>query len=100
MNCALGNCTAYCTDLGSVLCKNLGILTSKQLSRITNLYFNGTNSSTFSTGNAPKKLDYGSVLYGRPYSVVSHLDMYRTNVLMYRTMVLLARPAKGQMLDV
>jgi hypothetical protein len=26
--------------------------------------------------------------------VISHLDMYRTNVLMYRTMVLLARPTK------
>jgi hypothetical protein len=26
--------------------------------------------------------------------VVSRLDMYRTNVLMYRTMVLLARPTK------
>ncbi len=27
-------------------------------------------------------------------TVVSCLDMYRTNVLMYRTMVLLARPTK------
>ncbi len=26
--------------------------------------------------------------------VISHLDMYRTNVLMYCTMVLLARPTK------
>jgi hypothetical protein len=26
--------------------------------------------------------------------VVSRLDMYRTNVLMYRTMVLLVRPTK------
>jgi hypothetical protein len=34
-----------------------------------------------------------------PPSVVSCLDMYRTNVLMYRTMVLLVRPTKGQMLD-
>ncbi len=56
MNCALGNCTAKCTGLGSVLYKNLGILTSKQLSRIMNSDFNGTNSSTFSTGNAPKNL--------------------------------------------
>jgi hypothetical protein len=55
-NCTLRNCTGNCTDLGSVLYKNLGILTSKQLSRITHLDFNGTNSSTFSTGNAPKDL--------------------------------------------
>ena len=33
-------------------------------------------------------------------SVISRLDMYRTNVLMYHTMVLLARPTKGLMLDV
>jgi hypothetical protein len=32
--------------------------------------------------------------------VISHLDMYHTNVLMYRTMVLLAHLTKGQMLDV
>ena len=32
--------------------------------------------------------------------VISRLDMYRTNVLMCHTMVLLARPTKGQMLDV
>ncbi len=56
MNCILGNCTADCTDLGSVQYKNLGILTSKQLSRIMNSDFNGTNSSMFSTGNAPKDL--------------------------------------------
>ncbi len=31
--------------------------------------------------------------------VVSCLDMYHTNVLMYHTMVLLACPMKGQMLD-
>jgi hypothetical protein len=31
-NCILGNYTADCTDLGSVLYKNLGILTSKHLS--------------------------------------------------------------------
>jgi hypothetical protein len=31
--------------------------------------------------------------------VISRLDMYRTNVLMCHTMVLLARPTKGQMLD-
>ena len=55
-NCILGNCTADCTDLGSVQYKNLGILTSKQLSRIMNSDFNGTNSSMFSTGNAPKDL--------------------------------------------
>jgi hypothetical protein len=55
-NCALGNCTANCTGLGSALCKNLGILTSKKLSRIANSDFNGTNSSTFSTGNTPKNL--------------------------------------------
>jgi hypothetical protein len=55
-NCALGDCTANCTGLGSVLCKNLGILTSKQLSRIMNSDFNSTNSSTSSTGNAPKNL--------------------------------------------
>ncbi len=55
-NCILGNCTADCTDLGSIQYENLGILTSKQLSRITSSDFNGTNSSTFSTGNAPKDL--------------------------------------------
>ncbi len=33
-------------------------------------------------------------------SVVSRLDMYRTNVLMYHTMVLLACPTNGQTLDV
>ncbi len=55
-NCILGNCTADCTDLGSVQYKNLGILTSKQLSGITNSDFNGTNSSMFSTGNAAKDL--------------------------------------------
>jgi hypothetical protein len=56
-NCILGNCTADCTpDLGSVQYKNLGILTSKELSRITNPDFNGTDSSIFSTGNAPKDL--------------------------------------------
>ncbi len=27
-------------------------------------------------------------------SVISHIDMYRTNVLMYRKMILLARPTK------
>ncbi len=27
-------------------------------------------------------------------AVLSHLEMYRTNVLMYRTMVFLARPTK------
>jgi hypothetical protein len=32
--------------------------------------------------------------------VVSRLDMYRTKVLTYRTMVLLARLTKGQTLDV
>jgi hypothetical protein len=56
MNCILGYCTADCTDLGSVQYENSGILTSKQLSRITNSDFNGTNSSMFSTGNAPKDL--------------------------------------------
>jgi hypothetical protein len=56
MNCILGNCTANCTDLGSVQYKNLEILTNKQLSRITNSDFKGTNSSMFSTGNAPKDL--------------------------------------------
>ncbi len=55
-NCILGNCTADCTDLESIQYKNLGILTSKQLSRITNSDLNGTNSSIFSTGNAPKEL--------------------------------------------
>jgi hypothetical protein len=56
-NPALENCTANCTGLGSVLYKKIGILTSKQLSRITNSDFNGTNFSTFSTaGNAPKNL--------------------------------------------
>ncbi len=55
-NCALENCTANCTGLGRVLYKNLGILTSKQLSRITNSDFDGTNSSSFSSGNAPKNL--------------------------------------------
>jgi hypothetical protein len=55
-NCILGNCTADCTDIGSIQYRNFGILTSKQLSRITNSDFNSTNSSTFSTGNAPKDL--------------------------------------------
>jgi hypothetical protein len=55
-NCILGNCTADCTDLGSIQYKNLGILTNKQLSRIMNSDFNGTDSSMFSTGNAPKDL--------------------------------------------
>jgi hypothetical protein len=55
-NCALENCTSNCTGLGSVLYKKIGIQTSKQLSRITNSDFNGTNFSTFSTGNAPKNL--------------------------------------------
>jgi hypothetical protein len=55
-NCALGNCTANCTGLGSVLYEILGISTSKQTSRITNSDLNGTNSSSFSTGNAPKNL--------------------------------------------
>jgi hypothetical protein len=36
----------------------------------------------------------------RSLTVVNCLDMYRTNVLMYRTMDFLARPTKGQMLDV
>jgi hypothetical protein len=44
------------TGLGGVLYKNLGIRTSKQLSRVANSDFKGTNSSTFSTGNAPKNL--------------------------------------------
>jgi hypothetical protein len=55
-NCALENCTANCTGLGIVLYEILGIQTSKQMSRITNSDFNGTNSSSFSTGNAPKNL--------------------------------------------
>jgi hypothetical protein len=55
-NFALGNCIANCTDLGSMLYKNLGILTSKQLFRIMNSDFIGTNSSSFSTGNAPQNL--------------------------------------------
>ncbi len=55
-NCILENCTASCTDLGSIQYEKLGILTSKQLSRITNSDFSGTNSSTFSTGNAAKDL--------------------------------------------
>ena len=50
MNCALGNCTANCTGLGSVLYKNLGMPISKQLSKITNSDFNSINYSTFSTG--------------------------------------------------
>ncbi len=32
--------------------------------------------------------------------VLCRLDMYRTNVLMYLTMVLLAHPTKGRVLDV
>ncbi len=48
--CTLENCTADCTDLRSLLYKNLGILTSKQVSRITNSDFNSINYSTFSTG--------------------------------------------------
>jgi hypothetical protein len=55
-NYIFGNCTADSTDLESVQYENLGILTSKQLSRITNSDFNGTNSSMFSTGNTPKDL--------------------------------------------
>jgi hypothetical protein len=35
----------------------------------------------------------------RGKGVASRLDLYRTNVLMYRTMVLLAHPTKGQTLD-
>jgi hypothetical protein len=55
-NCILENCTTDCTDLGSIQYEKLGMLNSKQLSRITNSDFNGTNSSMFSTGNAPKDL--------------------------------------------
>ncbi len=33
-------------------------------------------------------------------TVISHLDMYRTNVLMYHTMVLFGTSDQGQMLDV
>ncbi len=55
-SCVLGKCISDCTDLGSVQYKNLWILPSKQLSRITNSYLNSTYSSTFSTGNAPKDL--------------------------------------------
>ncbi len=36
----------------------------------------------------------------KPGRVISCLDMYCTNVLMYCTMVLLARLTKGQTLDV
>jgi hypothetical protein len=36
----------------------------------------------------------GNTLPPPPWTVVSHIDMYCTNVLMYRMMVLLARPTK------
>ncbi len=67
-NCNLGNGTANCTDFGSVLYENLGILTSKQLSRITNSDFNSINSSTFSTGNTPKDLIIDQ------YYMADHMD--------------------------
>ncbi len=73
-NCALGNCTADCTDLGSVKYENLGILTSKQLSRITNSDFNGTNSSTFSTRNAPKDLIIDQFYMADHIDVKSKID--------------------------
>jgi hypothetical protein len=48
---------------------------------------NKLQSTSLNTDNAIKAIDYVAC-------VVSRLDMYCTNVLMYRTMVLLARPTK------
>jgi hypothetical protein len=73
-NCILGNCTAGCTDLGSIQYRNLGILTSKQLSRIMNSDFNGTNSSMFSTGNAPKDLIIDKCYMGDHIDAKSKID--------------------------
>ncbi len=49
-NCILGNCTADCTDLGSIQYKKLGILTSKQWSRITNSDFNSLTANSVLAG--------------------------------------------------
>ncbi len=73
-NDILVNCTADCTSLESVQYDNSEMLTSKQLSRIMNSDFNGTNSSRFLTGNAPKDLVIGQCYMADHIDAKSKVD--------------------------
>jgi hypothetical protein len=54
--------------------QKIGILTSKQLCRITNSDFDGTNFSTFSTGNAPKNLNMDQCYKSDHIDAKSNID--------------------------
>ncbi len=85
---------SYNKTLLHILCTtyNVTINCHLRMSLISNLLYHSNIMINYCNKCAFYCVTINCIKQKKP--VVSHLDMYRINVLMYRTMVLLARPTK------